>query len=235
MGLTGGSYYANNSYYDGTNWRSKTTAAGQLYVQNSLGDHQWFKFPSTTAGGIITFPASSMILDASGILMVGTSSVTVPSGGVALIPNSGTTTINVGHITGASNGSAFVNFNYNGSNIGSITQSTTSSVAYNTTSDHRLKTNVQPMQNALSSVAQLKPVTYDWIAGGEGQGFIAHELQEVVPDCVTGEKDAVDLEGNPIYQAIDTSFLVATLTKAIQEQQTVIESLIARISALEAK
>jgi hypothetical protein len=54
-----------------------------------------------------------------------------------------------------------------------------------------------------------------------------------VPDCVTGEKDAVDKEGNPVYQGIDTSFLVATLTKAIQEQQQLIEALTARVAQLE--
>ena len=51
----------------------------------------------------------------------------------------------------------------------------------------------------------------------DGEGFIAHELAEVCPQAVTGEKDAVDVEGKPIYQGIDTSFLVATLTAAIQE------------------
>jgi hypothetical protein len=54
-----------------------------------------------------------------------------------------------------------------------------------------------------------------------------------VPDCVTGEKDAVDEEGNPQYQGIDTSFLVATLTAAIQEQQAIITDLKSRIEALE--
>jgi hypothetical protein len=71
------------------------------------------------------------------------------------------------------------------------------------------------------------------VDGSDGQGFIAHELDEVVPGCVTGEKDAVDADGNPKYQGIDTSFLVATLTAAIQEQQAIIESLTARVSALE--
>jgi hypothetical protein len=74
------------------------------------------------------------------------------------------------------------------------------------------------MTGALAKVAALKPVTYKWNAdGSDGEGFIAHELAEVVPQCVTGEKDAVDAEGNPVYQGIDTSFLVATLAAAIQE------------------
>jgi hypothetical protein len=90
------------------------------------------------------------------------------------------------------------------------------------------------MTGALAKVAALKPVTYTWkVDGSAGEGFIAHELQEVIPGAVTGEKDAVDAEGNPQYQGIDTSFLVATLTAAIQEQQAIIESLTARIEALE--
>lgn len=129
----------------------------------------------------------------------------------------------------------FVFFTVTGSDtsVGAIT-SNGSSTTYSTTSDYRLKENVQPMTDALAKVAQLNPVTYTWKSdGSDGQGFIAHELQAVVPDCVTGEKDAVDAEGKPIYQGVDTSFLVATLTAAIQEQQAIINSLQDRITALE--
>ena len=90
------------------------------------------------------------------------------------------------------------------------------------------------MTGALAKVTQLKPVTYKWKSSGEdGQGFIAHELQAIVPDCVTGEKDAVDADGNPKYQGIDVSFLVATLTAAIQELAAKNDALTARIVALE--
>ena len=125
--------------------------------------------------------------------------------------------------------------------VGSISV-TTSATAYNTSSDYRLKNTITPMTGALSKVALLKPVTYKWnIDGSSSQGFIAHELQAVVPECVVGEKDGVetyiDEDGNeatrPAYQGIDTSFLVATLTAAIQEQQALITSLTARITALE--
>ena len=126
--------------------------------------------------------------------------------------------------------------------VGSIGTSGTST-SYNTSSDYRLKENIAPMTGALAKVAALNPVTYNWkVDGSAGQGFIAHELQAVVPDCVTGEKDAVDAEGKPQYQGVDTSFLVATLTAAIKEQQAIIEqqsqaiaSLTTRIAALEAK
>ena len=128
-----------------------------------------------------------------------------------------------------------VAFVVNSTFVGWISASTTGT-AYNTISDYRLKENVVPMTGALAKVTQLKPVTYKWKSNNSnGQGFIAHELAEVIPDCVTGEKDAVDADGNPKYQGVDTSFLVATLTAAIQEQQALIESLTTRLTALENK
>ena len=122
----------------------------------------------------------------------------------------------------------------NSSNAGAgYIQISGTNTTYATLSDYRLKENVQPMQNALAKVAQLNPVTYNWKAdGSDGQGFIAHELQAVVPDCVTGEKDAVDKDGKPVYQGVDTSFLVATLTKAIQELSEQINNLKAEVAAL---
>jgi hypothetical protein len=131
--------------------------------------------------------------------------------------------------TGAG-GNAPLVFRRNGTNVGLVT-TTTSSTAYNTSSDYRLKENVEPMQNALVKVAQLKPCTYTWKAdGASGQGFIAHELQAVVSEAVTGEKDAVDADGNPVYQGIDTSFLVATLTAAIQELNAKVDAQAALIA-----
>jgi hypothetical protein len=108
-------------------------------------------------------------------------------------------------------------FAVNSSVVGSI-YAATSSTSYNTSSDYRLKNTVEPMTGALEKVALLKPCTYKWnVDGSDGEGFIAHELAEVCPQAVVGQKDAVDEDGNPKYQGIDTSFLVATLTAAIQE------------------
>jgi hypothetical protein len=108
-----------------------------------------------------------------------------------------------------------------------------SSTSYITSSDYRLKENIAPMTGALATVSALKPVTYNWkVDGSSGQGFIAHELAEVVPDAVTGEKDAVNADGSIKPQGIDTSFLVATLTAAIQEQQAIITQLQADVATL---
>ena len=115
--------------------------------------------------------------------------------------------------------------------VGAIT-STSSTTSYTSLSDYRLKNTIAPITGALAKVAALKPVTYKWNSSNlNGDGFIAHELAEVCPQAVTGEKDAVDADGNPKYQGIDTSFLVATLTAAIQEQQALITQLTARLDA----
>lgn len=104
------------------------------------------------------------------------------------------------------------------SSIGNITNSGNTNTQYNTSSDYRLKQNITPMMRALAKVALLKPCTYTWKStGAAGQGFIAHELQEVFPDAVCGEKDAVNGDGSIQSQSVDTSYLVATLTAAIQE------------------
>ena len=117
----------------------------------------------------------------------------------------------------ASATSTAIYFRSGGGNRGTIT-TTSGGTAYNTSSDYRLKENIVDLPNALSTLAQLKPRQFSWKeTGNTTTGFIAHELAEVCPHAVSGTKDAVDANGNPQYQGIDTSFLVATLTAAIQE------------------
>ena len=119
--------------------------------------------------------------------------------------------------TGTYYGAIFGNNGNSFSTCGYIQVSGTT-CSYVTSSDYRLKENIAPMTGALAKVAQLKPVTYKWKSDGtDGEGFIAHELAEVCPNAVTGEKDAVKEDNSIMPQGIDTSFLVATLTAAIQE------------------
>jgi hypothetical protein len=158
-------------------------------------------------------------IDSSGNLLVGTTSAYQSGKFVAAWNGDGGTGGVVLQNTGTGTGGQYaVQFFYNSTTrVGSI-QTTGTATFYVTSSDYRLKENVAPMTGALATVAQLKPCTYTWKStGSAGQGFIAHELQEVVPDCVTGEKNAVNEDGSIKPQGIDTSFLVATLTAAIQE------------------
>ena len=187
---------------------------------------------STTNAGVLGERAR---IDSSGYLLLGTTAQF--GSGKQCNQFAGATENGIAlKTTYATTGSNFLLFlNSAGSTAGFITQNGTTTVAYTTSSDYRMKENIAPMTGALTAVSQLKPCTYTWKEDGKaGQGFIAHELQAVVPDCVSGAKDAVDADGNPQYQGIDTSFLVATLTAAIQEQQALITALTTRITALEA-
>jgi hypothetical protein len=112
-----------------------------------------------------------------------------------------------------------------------------SSTAYNTSSDYRLKENVVPMEGALDRVDALKPSRFNFIADADKtvDGFIAHEVQAIVPEAVTGEKDAVDEEGNPIYQGIDQSKITPLLTAAIKELKALVEAQQAEIETLKSQ
>jgi hypothetical protein len=222
-------YSAANSVYLNGN------VAGALVLNGSGNGNQKIVVQGTTNSYIQFFTSNSesMRLD-SGNLLVGTTTTDgTNTGGFALLTPATSSQLYIGHISGTGSGAAYLAFNYNGTGIGSISQSGTTAVAYNTTSDYRLKENVVPIAGALAKVAALKPCTYTWKSAPDeiGEGFIAHELAEVCHQAVTGEKDAVDEDGNPKYQGIDTSFLVATLTAAIQEQQALITSLTARLDA----
>jgi hypothetical protein len=148
----------------------------------------------------------------------------------ATIDTAGYTCYTVSSVT---NGYAMWMYNTTASaNVGSILINT-ASVSYTTTSDYRLKENVTPVSDGISRLQQLKPSRFNFIADPSEtvDGFIAHEVQTVVPEAITGTKDAVDDDGNPIYQGIDQSKLVPLLTAALQEAVAKIESLEARLTA----
>ena len=148
------------------------------------------------------------------------------------------------HLSRSSNGCAWFNrstttgsvqsFRYDGTGVGTISV-TGSSTAYNTSSDYRLKENIVALSGAIDRVKLLNPSRFNFIADPDTtvDGFVAHEVSDVVPEAICGEKDAVDAEGNPEYQGIDQSKLVPVLTAALQEALTKIEALEARIVALE--
>lgn len=106
-------------------------------------------------------------------------------------------------------------------------------------SDYRLKTDVRTLnpEQSSSRLMSLRPVSFHWVDEERGtqleEGFIAHEADSVVPHTVTGEYDAVDENGNPIYQRMDYAKVVPILTSALQDAIMKIEELEDRIRLLE--
>ena len=192
-------------------WISNTSASSNLIFAN---------------GGYLT---ERMRITSGGNLLIGTTTMTGSDATVYTYRTDGNYNFTANNTNSGLQG--FFAFRYNGSGVGSITGNNTAT-AYNTFSDYRLKDNVAPMTGALAKVSQLKPVTYKWkLDGSDGEGFIAHELSEVCPLAVTGEKDAIEEDGSIKAQGIDTSFLVATLTAAIQELNAKVTALETQLAA----
>jgi Chaperone of endosialidase len=221
------------SFVDAQN--NLTIADSNIFFTHQTDGGSFMGFATTPAGSRSTDRrAERMRIDSSGNLLVGTTSTTTVNGGLVFIPNaaqgSGSCGYGrIGHSTGVTSGAGYFDFLYNNSIIGSIQQNGTTAVSFNTSSDYRLKENVVSMTTGLATVKALKPVTYNWKSDkSAGEGFIAHELQAVIPHAVTGEKDAVNEDGSIKPQGVDYSKIVVHLVAAIQELE-------ARLAAVEAK
>jgi len=242
-GSTGGAVYLHTSTATNYAFLGKYNSSTQLADSGSAG------LTFATASG--STPVERMRINSSGAFLYNKTAIGVNISGIAFRNDAGTfielnqsTNGNAGIYINCSYGSGtqtFEEFRYSNSAVGSITSSGTTT-SYNVTSDYRLKENIVPLTSALDKILQLKPRTYNYKSKPEEkiEGFIAHELQSVIPHAVTGEKDAVNADGNPVYQGVDASFLIPHLTAAIQElkqindtQAETINALTARIVALE--
>lgn len=143
-----------------------------------------------------------MRLDSSGNLLVGTTTTSSITQGFYVSPGAGTLW-DMGHATGIASGAFYGLFRYNGGVIGSITQSGTTGVLYNTTSDYRLKSNQRPLAGSGKFIDALKPTVWEWSRDGrKDAGFIAHEFQEVCPNAVNGTKDEMEVQAYEVSPAI---------------------------------
>ena len=237
-----------NMYYDGS-WKRINTAHAQEYLQDNSGKHLFRVAASGSADSAITW-TTAMTIDNTGNVNTGSSTATQG-------------TLNAkGYEKKACDFRRYnstgevVHFEYNDGTVGSISV-TGSNTAYNTSSDYRLKELDVPMEGSIDRLKLLRPINFAWKADGSRvDGFFAHEAQEVVPEAVTGTKDAMMdeeyevtpavMDGEtvvteavmgtrsvPDYQGIDQSKLVPLLVASLQEAVAKIEALEARVTALE--
>ena len=220
-------------------------ASGQglnFYTDTTASNADVFMDLGQSGASLIFNQAGSekMRIDSSGNVGIGTSS---SFGGILNIQTSSS------RVTGITSRPAtnitynFTDFqNSSGTGVGGIGV-TASSTVYSTSSDYRLKENITEITDGISRVKQLNPSRFNFIVEPDNtvDGFIAHEVSDIVPEAVNGEKDAVNEDGSINPQGIDQSKLVPLLTAALQEsialiesQQSQIDVLTARIEALEA-
>jgi hypothetical protein len=221
---------------DGTNFIPAATIEANVDGTPGTNDMPGRLVFSTTADGASS-PTERMRIDNNGITYINTTS---NPGSARLSIGENFTSRNGLSIknTGAQGGGQYYALFYNNAEslAGSISHNGSTSVAFNTSSDYRLKENITSVVDGITRLQQLKPSRFNFIADPNKtvDGFIAHEVQTVIPEAITGDKDAVDDEGNPIYQGIDQSKLVPLLTAALQEAIAKIETLEAKVAALEA-
>jgi hypothetical protein len=200
------SHILTNTYYpvDNGDYKRQETGYAQKLSMNS-GKYIFNIGASGAADSVIAF-TQAMTLDDNGNLLVGKTTTSVGTAGTLIAPmqtkitnDAATpqiTTNNLGW------GGVSIDFLYTGARKGYINVDSTS-VAYNTSSDYRLKTDAQPMVGASARVLALKPVNFEWISDGSRvDGFLAHEAQAVVPECVTGTKDAMRDEEYEVTAAV---------------------------------
>ena len=229
---------ADNGIYAGAHWNRDVNSAGGIQSFSTEGNEN-MRISST---GIVLNESSQDLdfrVESNGIsnmfvvdgasdkIFINTSSSISGSSAYIHLKNNYTRT---GMSLESNNTAAHHSITFHNPNgqVGSINTSGSSTV-YNTSSDYRLKENVSYDFDATTRIKQLKPARFNFIADADTtvDGFIAHEVSSVVPEAISGEKDAVDDDGNPKYQGIDQSKLVPLLVKTIQELE-------ARITTLEA-
>ena len=213
----------------GGGWFSSKTGASteNLFGSDGSGNASIYTTGGTHTINFYTNGAERARISSAGNFLVGTTSVfsnarvTVSTSATDGIACTQATAGGYCFLSNAlTNGGTFyhASFGENGTQRGSITSNGTVTT-YNTTSDYRLKNNQAPLTGSGAFIDALQPKTWNWAQdGSKGVGFIAHEFAEVSPSSVTGAKDAIDAEGNPVHQAMQASSaeVIANLVAELQ-------------------
>ena len=219
-------FYANDGSTNGTGAKANIRSV----VESSAGTLIGLAFGTSNSASATAVEA--MRIDSSGNLLVGSTAQTYSSRlEVSHSGLDGITTV----FNGTAGNNAMKFHNANGQ-VGAIVTSGTST-SYNTSSDYRLKENVVPLAGAADRLAQIPVHRFNFIADPDTtvDGFLAHEVQAVVPEAVTGTHNEVDDDGNAVMQGIDQSKLVPLLTAALKEAITKIEILETEMTSVKAR
>jgi hypothetical protein len=221
----------------GTDLSIGSSTGAIVRIDSSTGTNATLPVASSTLAGVVTNAAQTFGGAKSFTALTRANTTATAATSTTGLLSATTTNVNTGDVaieTTTNNTATRHHISFSNPNgvVGSISTNG-SATTYNTSSDYRLKENVVPLTGAIDRLQQIPVYRFNFIADPDTvvDGFIAHEAQEVVPECVTGEKDAVDEDGNPVYQGIDQSKLVPLLTAALQEALAKIETLEARLDA----
>jgi hypothetical protein len=213
--------------------------AGSRLEHKGTGQFQLFAAEAASVT-ISTTSTERMRITSAGDLLVGrtsggldnTSGVTISQSSIGMQTEGNAAQIIMNRTT--SDGT-IVEIRRNNIAVGTISVTTTAT-AYNTTSDYRLKELIKPISAGLSRINSLKPSVYNWKSdGSDGEGFLAHELAEVVPLAVTGQKDALNDDGSINPQSVDLSKIVPILVASIQELSGIVKQQQIEIDDLKSK
>ena len=194
----------------------------------------WYIRSANPAGSVVLQDATS----ATGFVRIGQTSVNYPGNGNS---STGISLTNSGRISASFNGDHVFNRNSDGilmswrrsgAEYGSVSISNSSGTTYNTTSDRRLKDNIQPISDATDKLMNMKPVTHTWIDNPDEpqvHGFVAQEMQEVVPEAVTGDAESDKM------MSMDYGRITPVIVAALQDALNEIKELKTRIDELENK
>jgi hypothetical protein len=215
--------------FGGNDFGSLSAGIGMARANSGDWDTQlrFYTHISSTSGSPADITEKMRITGDNVILMGTTSTSPSNSGGMIFRPTNAAYggVIILNHSTTNNVGSGFLDLYYNTSYIGGIQQNGASAVLYNTSSDYRIKEDLKDF-NGLEKISAIKVYDFKWkTEDTRSHGVIAHELQEVLPYAVGGEKDQLGEDGKLKAQGVDYGKLTPILIKAIQEQQCMINTL----------